>query len=312
MLAENWLDQGKDIKAYAKINLFLHIVGRLPNGYHEMESLFLFTTLHDLIRVRRGVGADKVSFDGRFSAGLDADNNSVMAILKAFKDLTGIKDLFDIRVTKNIPAGAGLGGGSVDACALLELLLASYGDYCSTLDVKKILAPIGMDALTCFDSDGCFAQGAGDLVSGVPRIDPMPILLVFPHIHISSVGAYKSFAKNGCKMRNKGIRSSLFKDGKIQDLSLLHNDLLWPAIQEAPVLSKIIANIAMQQDCSYASMSGSGSTCFGLFDNISMAILAKDILSTLMPDYYFYVGFAGLKSTFDDVKSDSKISTCHS
>ena len=135
------------IKSYCKINLFLRVIKKLNNGYHNIMSLITFCDLHDLISISKIRSLDdKISFSGKFKKGIDKENNTVVQILNLLRRTKLLKNrFFKINIRKNIPHGSGLGGGSSNAADLLNYFNSKMKLKLSKIQIKKLAAQVGFD-----------------------------------------------------------------------------------------------------------------------------------------------------------------------
>ena len=257
------------ITAPAKINPHLHITAKRQDGYHLLDSSVVFLELSDELEIT-DTGETQTIFTGEFAGYVDAQNNSVLNILKktnANKKVT---------ITKNIPVGAGLGGGSADAAAILRYLVKE--NIIDEASVQQLAQETGADVWACYQSRPLIMRGIGDETSRmneqlINELHGKEILLINPRKHSSTPQVYGNFA---------GDFSFTINPTSIADLANAHNDLEKPAIKTCPEIAEIL-EFLQNENPLFARMSGSGSTCFAIFDDASDALTkAKD----KWPDYW--------------------------
>lgn len=247
----------------AKINLGLDIVERRPDGYHNLETVFFPIPLQDVleINVSDDPNAEACSFT-MYNASFDNDNNDNL-VVKAYKALATDYPLpkVDISLYKNIPTGAGLGGGSADAAFALKMLndIAALG--LSDEKLEEYAATIGADCAFFIKNKPAFATGIGNILSPTPcNIEGYCIVLVKPDIHISTKEAYSLVIPAHPETRLTEIAEKPVAEWK----RLMKNDFERSIFAKHPSMKKIKEEL-YAMGAVYASMSGSGSSFFGIF-----------------------------------------------
>ena len=283
--------------APAKINLFLHITGRRKNGYHLLDSLVCFVDIGDTIHIEQqssfsfhitGCFADK--FEEQDIIG---NINSKNLVVKAARRLAQIceKPLnMQITLDKNLPLAAGIGGGSSDAAStiwgLQELWdLKRNEDY-----LLPLMTNLGADVPACLNCAPVIMRGIGDVITSAPDMPEVPILLANPmidcptqNVFIHYDGHYKSdvqFPKHFTDIYDL-----------VEFLKSTENDLYDAAVQSVPEISNVIQSIKIEQGCLLSRMSGSGATCFGLFESEEAAQNAKEHILRENPDWWVKTGW---------------------
>lgn len=176
-------------QARAKINLTLHVLGKRPDGYHELDSLVVFAGLCDELTFTP-MPEDSLSIEGPFAAELEGEN----LILKAQRIVAGwlgreIHGHFHLR--KSIPVAAGVGGGSSDAAAAIRILLRAYGKADRAGDYVEQAAAVGADVPVCLYNRAAWMRGLGERVSPAPELAPLPAILVNPRIKVPTPAVFK-------------------------------------------------------------------------------------------------------------------------
>lgn len=271
--------------ARAKINLFLHVVGRRPDGYHLLDMLVVFAEAGDEIRV---TPADDLvlEIDGPFGAGLSAGpDNLVLRAAAGLRRLAGTTQGAHISLTKNLPLASGIGGGSADAAATLLALMRLWQVTPDQRDLFDLAAALGADVPVCLDGRASLVSGIGEIITPLPPLPDAWLLLVNPRVETPTPAVFK--AREGA-FSAKADWSAQPHDARALATALAtrRNDLTAPAIRLAPVIGDVLASLAATPDCLLARLSGSGATCFGLFENEVAALGARDAVLRQRPDWW--------------------------
>jgi 4-diphosphocytidyl-2-C-methyl-D-erythritol kinase len=258
-----------DIKAHAKINIGLRINSKRNDGFHNIESIFAPVDLCDTLTFRQ---SSVDSFECSDPA-LPGDESNLVVRARDYWRQAAMQKGWEfsplcISLTKKIPSGAGLGGGSSDAAACLLALNKYYGPVVEKSDLYKICLILGSDVLYFLDTVWSHVSGRGELLQPVRPIFNGNVVLVWPGVHISTAHAYTSISQYLTK-RSAYTKFVGFDDfiGDLKDPSEWPgNDFEKVVFDEYPELNKI-KNEMLDRGAVYASMSGSGSTIYGLFDS---------------------------------------------
>lgn len=178
-----------DVPAPAKINLFLHVTGRLADGYHQLQTVFRFIGLYDYLDFDRRQDG-KVQREGEGLAGLDAADDLVVRAANALQKATGTAYGAQIRYRKTIPAGGGLGGGSSNAASTLIALNRLWGTGLSRQALQELGATLGADVPVFIYGQSAFAQGKGDLFQPLSLQDDAYYLIIQPHDSVSTAAVF--------------------------------------------------------------------------------------------------------------------------
>ena len=275
--------------APAKVNLTLRILGRRPDGYHELDSLVVFAGCGDHLTFDTGPSLDlAVSGPTAGQAGTVADN-LVLRAAKALADKIPGLAVGRFALTKELPAGAGLGGGSADAAAALRLLADANG---LALDDPRLLAvarATGADVPVCLDPRPRVMRGIGDILSAPLALPKLGIIIVHPGIAMPTPPVFKALGLapgERCAAGEASCPVPQEREALLAWLAGERNDLEPPAIGIAPAINDVIRAIAALPGCRLARMSGSGSACFGLFDTEAAAAAAVGGLSEAHPGWW--------------------------
>jgi 4-diphosphocytidyl-2-C-methyl-D-erythritol kinase len=261
--------------AYAKINLALHVRRRRDDGYHELETLFAFVDAGDEL-VARAVGADSLTVTGEFAGGLDNPFDNIVAkTLSALPHTGGLA----ITLEKNLPVAAGLGGGSADAGAVFRMVRDSHG---LPDDWRDRAAKLGADVPACVDSTTHVGRGTGtEREEVVDDLAGTPVLLVNPRVPLSTGPVFNAW---------DGKDRGPLPTGSAREIALAgRNDLRMPAISLCPVIADLLSALEATGPWK-AEMSGSGATCFALYDSELARDAAAASLRETSPDWWQLAG----------------------
>ena len=256
--------------ARAKVNLYLHVVGKRADGYHLLDSLAVFPDVGDVLQAE---AADGLSLElaGRFGANLQAEpDNLVLRAARGLAELAGVPARARLVLEKNLPVSSGIGGGSADAAAALRVLQGLWGVSVPADDLAALALQLGADVPVCLASQPARMRGVGEVLSAGPVLAECGMLLANPLVGVATPAVFKA--------RNAGFSAAPvlpqgWADATLmaEFLSDLVNDLEPPAISLCPVIADVLCAIAGSPECLLARMSGSGATCFGLYETPAQA-----------------------------------------
>ncbi|MFZ1985183.1 MAG: 4-(cytidine 5'-diphospho)-2-C-methyl-D-erythritol kinase [Desulfatitalea sp.] len=265
-----------ELLAPAKINLCLHVLGRRPDGYHELYSLICCVALYDRLLLTLGGSADEIVCDPPWVPA-DSSNLALKAAVLFNDTLAGETDRtvqrVAIQLSKCIPVGAGLGGGSSDAAAVLNGLNRHYGRPLDRHHLHALALRLGADVPFFIDQRPAIAQGIGERLTPYEGLPPLWAVLVYPGFALSTVQVYQSLNLALTKSKKK-IRYFRFKKGNFSVTHHLHNDLEAGVGDHLPVIEKIKDELS-NQGAIGSLMTGSGSVVYGLFADEAGARRAK-------------------------------------
>ncbi len=277
------------IKSYCKINLFLKVLNKLKNGYHNIQSLVTFCDLHDVISVSENPNSkDKISFSGKFKKGISSKSNTVTKLLNLLRREKLLENKnFNIKIKKNIPHGSGLGGGSSNAAQLLNYFNLKMNLKLNQEKMKKFASQIGFDVPIIIKKKNTFITGKNNEILRSDQKFRLNLLIVYPNIVCSTKKIYKKNKKKSYKTKNFFNK----KKGKklIDFLIEQNNDLEKTATQMYPKIGTIINYIKCQNGCYFSRITGSGSACIGIFSNMEKAINAQKLMKLKYPNYWCVV-----------------------
>lgn len=275
--------------ARAKINLALHVTGRRADGYHLLDSLVTFCETGDRLEIT-AAGEDSFSVSGPFAGALgEVSDNLVLKARDALQQhlaATGIEaGPVAIHLEKNLPVASGIGGGSADAAAALHGLLRVWNAELEPRTSKALLLSLGADVPMCFAGMPLAARGIGEDISALPQMPAMALVLANPLIGVSTPAIFKALQKRDNPPLGALPSSAALSDW-IDCLSAQRNDLEPPAVTLVPEIAMLRAMLDAEGSL-LSRMSGSGATCFGIFETIEKAKDAAESLRRQRPDWYF-------------------------
>lgn len=268
--------------ACAKINLALHVRKKLPDGYHQIETIFAFLDQGDEISVGPGTGLE-LSIGGRFADGLDETDNLVVLAARRLAQVSNIQGDARLHLEKRLPVASGIGGGSADAAATLRLLNRFWRLDHSIADLAEIARPLGADVPACVASRTCRGTGIGQDMSLIPDdgLQGCTALLVNPLVPVSTASIFAAW---------DGIDRGALADGQVLPVARSgRNDLQKPATALVPILTDVL-DLLDQCEPVMARMSGSGATCFALFDSVQTAERAEQRCRTTLGEIWTMTG----------------------
>ena len=245
--------------APAKLNLALHVRARRPDGFHDIETLFTFVTDGDALRVETA-DVPRLTITGPFGAALDGEgNNLVTRAVAAFsRDVATVPPLA-IELVKRLPVASGIGGGSADAAAALRAC-ARLSDVAT--DDPRLLAvadALGSDVPACLLGRTAIGSGRGEALRPIAGLTGTPVLLVNPGVAVTTGPVFAQWDSVDRGALPDGDAWTIARDGR--------NDLSVPAKLAAPVIGEVIDALDGLYGTTLVRMSGSGATCFALFDD---------------------------------------------
>ncbi|MPV99772.1 4-(cytidine 5'-diphospho)-2-C-methyl-D-erythritol kinase [Bombella apis] len=273
--------------AHAKINLFLHVTGRREDGYHLLDSLAVFAGAGDHLHLSTGPQgqADSLTLQGPFAKGLEADeNNLVLKAARALRQTRGEEAARQpaaaLTLEKRLPVASGIGGGSADAACALRLLTRYWS---LPMEAAAHVAPtLGADVPVCLAQKATRMEGIGDILTAAPPLPEMGMLLVNPGVGVSTPSIFRRLAETGGITPRPPLTFPEAGwptlDALIAFLAQTENDLQPHAIAQAPVIATVLETLATLPQVRFHRMSGSGATCFALFETADQAIRAADHL----------------------------------
>jgi len=283
MTAGRWL-------APAKLNLYLHVVGRRPDGYHLLDSLVAFAAPCDEILVASAPDLS-LTVRGPYAAALDGPPQANL-VWRAAERLAAASDrrpAAAITLVKNLPVASGIGGGSSDAAATLKALAELWQLDLDARSLAAIGAALGADVPVCLAGRTAWLGGIGECVEPAAPLPAMTVLLANPGIALATA---RVFAARHGPFSAPARFAEMPRDaaGLVARLVERRNDLAPAAIGLAPVVGDVLARLARSDGALLARMSGSGATCFALFASPDAAHEAMQRLAVEQPRWWLAVG----------------------
>ena len=266
------------VKAFSKINLGLEVLKKRDDGYHDIRTLFQSISLHDSIEVDLR-SPNKINLDGTDRSISWGKDNLIYKAAYIMKEQAMTDKGIHIHVQKNIPAGAGLGGGSSDAAVTLLALNKIFGLNLRKDELKEFGRGLGADVPYFFEGGLCIGTERGDEISLIDDLPKLFCLLVLEGTSVSTQSVYKSFGEN---LTSKRKESKIIEFLTTRGLDGLENDLEDTVIQLHPQIENV-KNLVMKTEPLLSLISGTGSVVFGLFRSEEKAITAFKKIKKVYP-----------------------------
>ena len=261
------------LTAPAKVNLSLDIIGRRDDGYHLLDSIVVFTTFGDQIDLSPASG-DSVRVSGPFAASLTAAGDNIcLRALSAFREAGGEAGPLAIHIDKQIPVGAGLGGGSSDAAAMLRHLNGASAHPLSEEQLAAVALSLGADVPVCLAGTAQRMQGIGEILT---PLEPPPrghLVLARPDAMLATGEVFRRWQQ----ARRAGAASDT--GSRPDRIIAAGNDLEAAATTLVPAIGTVLVSLRDCEGIIAAQMSGSGTACFGLFEDAGVAATAAQRLA---------------------------------
>jgi len=252
------------VRAPAKLNLFLHIGEQHADGFHDLESLAAFTEEADLLEF---APSDELTLraQGPFAGALPGVPDNL--VMRAARALDGNRGA-EMALCKNLPVAAGLGGGSADAAAALRGLNVLWKLDRTDAELLAIAASIGSDVPACLLSRPLWMAGRGEQVAALPELPPVALVLVNPGVAVPTSRVFAALnARSGTGRMAPPAAGMKTVWDLVSYIADTDNDLEAPAEAIYPVIGEVLAALEHEPGCIQAQMSGSGATCFGIFQD---------------------------------------------
>ena len=257
-------------QAPAKVNLFLHVLGRRADGYHLLDSLAVFSEVGDMLRAEPAE-ALSLTVDGPFAEDLAHEpDNLVLRAARALAAEAGVTSGGRLELTKYLPVASGIGGGSADAAAALRLLCRLWRIKPDLGVLATLARRLGADVPVCLAGRASRMGGVGEHLEPAPALPACGIALVHPGIALATAEVFG--ARSGAWSTRAELPAA-WRDARqmADDLGRQRNDLQPAATALRPVIGEVLSELEAAPECLLARMSGSGATCFGLFADAAVA-----------------------------------------
>jgi 4-diphosphocytidyl-2-C-methyl-D-erythritol kinase len=272
--------------APAKLNLYLHVTGRRADGYHLLDSLVAFAAAHDTVSATK---AETLSLDlaGPFASALSGEaDNLVLRAARLLADRAGLRPQAALRLTKRLPVASGIGGGSADAAAALAAVGALWRITHKPGALEALALTLGADLPVCIRGRASYVSGIGEQVSDAPALPRVLLVLINPLVPLPTASVFK--AHTGPYSQPAARLEAAPRDARdlVEALRSSRNDLTAAAMTFVPAIAAILAALEAQPGCLLARMSGSGATCFGLFETDMLAAAAAAAIHAAQPGWW--------------------------
>lgn len=278
--------------APAKLNLALHITGKRGDGYHLLESLVVFARDGDHLALE---DAETFSLEvtGPFAAGAgEIQNNLVFKAAHVLADALGVVLRGRLCLEKQVPVGAGLGGGSADAVAACRMLLRYWGHIVPDADLAALLLPLGADMPMCVAGRPLIASGIGEVVTPLASFPSMYAVLCWPNISLPTVDVYRAYRHDGRILPSLMPLVDFHGDLRVF-LEQTRNVLQHPAITLAPEVAEVLLAMETHICRPFVRMSGSGACCVAYVETESAANQLAAALRSSYPAWWVQVTAIG-------------------
>lgn len=262
-------------RAPAKVNLWLHVTGRRANGYHDLDSLVTFATIGDSITARPSKTLS-LDVNGAFAQPLLSEasapeDNLVLRAVQALASALDRRPGVSLALEKSLPVASGIGGGSADAAATLRALIRLWDLDVTPAEIAAIGLSLGADIPVCLEGRSTRMTGIGEILQPVGGgLPALPAVLVNPGVPVSTNAVFE--ALNGAYSAPPDAPPT-FADAEVllAALARTRNDLETPAVQFVPAIGAVLEALRRCEGIRLARMSGSGATCYGIFETASAA-----------------------------------------
>jgi 4-diphosphocytidyl-2-C-methyl-D-erythritol kinase len=286
-------------QAAAKINLTLHVTGKRADGYHLLDSLIVFAGVGDQIQV---APADNLSLelDGPFCEELaDAGSEDDNLVMRAARMLASRRENVataascngaHIRLTKNLPIAAGVGGGSADAAAALDAVSELWGMSLPQSELMALGLELGADVPACIAGVPVHVSGIGDQIEPAVDLPVFHLVLVNPRVLLSTARVFGTLRPETFVAAPPPCPPVADLEQLVAEIKQRRNDLEAPALVLVPEIAEVLKTLADQTGCRMSRMSGSGATCFGIFADEISALGAVSSLAKSNPEWWAVSG----------------------
>jgi 4-diphosphocytidyl-2-C-methyl-D-erythritol kinase len=272
--------------APAKLNLYLHVLGRREDGYHLLDSLVAFADVGDVVTARPAAKLS-LAVEGPFAPALagDTTGNLVWRAAMMLAERASRSPAVAITLQKNLPVASGIGGGSSDAAATLMALAELWDLDLLASRFAGLAASLGADVPVCLYGRAAWLGGIGEALAPAPALPPVSVVLANPGVAVATPAVFK--ARRGAFSAAARVETSPPDAMALADLlATRRNDLTDAAISVAPVIAEVLAALGSVEGALLARMCGSGATCYALFADDAAARAAAARLDAAHPDWW--------------------------
>ena len=260
-----------------KLNLFLEVIKKTSDGYHQLESLMIFCKFGDFIKIKKS-NKFLFSIEGPFSENLSTRQNIIIDTVSLLENFFGMKFNIEIVLKKNLPISSGMGGGSSNAATVFHCLKNLYNLKIKKKDLDELLFSLGADVPFCYYRKSAMVKGKGEKIFFLnKKIRELPVVLVNPLIEISTKKIFENLNLNK-SYKDKFDYNDIDKANLFDYLEEKKNDLQPFAEKICPKIREISDFLKVKTNAKFSRMTGSGATCFSIYENKDDAIKAERIL----------------------------------
>jgi len=284
-------DRAVEVAAPAKINLYLHVVGRREDGRHRLDTVFVFPELADTLRAEPASGFS-LTLGGPWATALSAESPADNLALTAARRLaaaTGHAGGTRLHIEKRVPVAGGLGGGSADAAAALKACRRLWGVDVAQARLAGLAEDLGADVPACLASRPVHASGIGEHLTPLAGTPPWGVLLANPGRELSTGDVFRAFHDGANAYRRPLPDCARWREADWLARAT-GNDLEAPATAHLAEIGEMLADLRAMPGLRLARMSGSGATCFALFDSVGEAERARERLGAIRPGWWSWAG----------------------
>jgi 4-diphosphocytidyl-2-C-methyl-D-erythritol kinase len=280
---------GLRFPAPAKVNLYLHVTGKRDDGYHLLDSLVVFAGIGDTLTIAPAEDLS-LSVDGPFAAKVpQGSDNLALKAAQALAEAAHVRAGAAIRLTTRLPPAAGIGGGSADAAAVLRALRRLWSVEMDDAAFARLALSLGADVPVCVQGQAAFIGGIGEVITPVPPLPKAWLVLANPGVALATPAVFA--ARSGPYSPPARFDRAPTTTRELATwLNERRNDLAPPATALQPAIGTVITTLAACPGALIARMTGSGATCFALFDNPDQATEATFALVRAHPAWWVKTG----------------------
>jgi len=285
-------------QARAKVNLTLQVYGRRTDGFHDLESVVAFADCADRLTLSPGSDLDLKMSGPLAQACGDTSDNLVLKAARLLAERVPDMKAGSFSLDKALPVAAGIGGGSADAAAALRLLSQLNGLALDDPRIVEVAKLTGADVPVCVNSLGCVMTGVGETLQPL-SLPTMPCVMVNPGVPVATKDVFKALGlRNGellvgatdVLLQDRWPDAKASLEDWVEALAASSNDLEAPAMRVQPVIGEVIAALNATNGAWLARMSGSGATCFAIYENTAEAGRAAEKLRRDHPGWWVHAG----------------------
>ncbi len=267
------------IKSFSKLNLTLRVLNKLKNGMHNIETYSTLVNIFDEINIKKNI-KDKIIFTGKFRSKINEKKNTIKDTLKILRKNKAINSFYRVSIKKNIPVFAGLGGGTSNAVSIAKYLLKNK---INKRLIKELEKKIGSD-FKLFLHNNSFQKNLNTVLKVKNKLQ-LPIIILFPYIDCKTKDIYKKVNSFSLSSGNPFV-NKVNQDKFIKNIQTDRNDLQKIVEKKYFKISSLIKSIDKQKGCVFSRMTGSGSSCYGVFKSKKTAKIAMNSLKRKYPNYW--------------------------